>query len=346
MFAAGLALCAGCGGVAEKAPPVAAAPKAGEQPVETEHAPVEAGWGDVVGRIVWEGKLPVAGVIDLANHADKAACEKDGVVKNETWSIDPKTKGLKNTFVWLEPPQKGQAIAVHPSLVKIAPATVEVDQPACAFIPHAVALREGQVLVAKNTSALPHNFKWGGSPVANPGGNQLIAPAMNLPIGNLKADRLPIAVECNIHPWMKGWIRVFDHPYFAVTDDRGRFEFKNAPAGEFKLKIWNGSGGWAGGAAGKDGRPLTIQSGVNSLGDLAYPAPLAAAPKPNDQSSSCRFSCVEESFDESLWIFSQAGSLSGLCGPDAGRLLRRRREETGLEAGRGEEGKGEKGRQT
>lgn len=267
MFTIGLVWCAGCGGGAEKAPTVALAPKANEQPAKAANAPIEAGWGDVVGRIVWEGELPVAGLINLPGNA---VC---GPVKDETWLIDPKTKGLKNTFVWLEPLQKGQAIAVHPSLVKIAPATVEVDQPACAFVPHAVALREGQVLVAKNTSAISHNFKWTGSPVVNHGGNQLIAPTMSVPIGNLKADRLPIMVECNIHPWMKGWIRVFDHPYFAVTDDQGRFELKNAPAGDFKMKIWNASGGWAGGAAGKDGRPLTIRSGANALGDIAYPAP-------------------------------------------------------------------------
>ena len=63
---------------------------------------------------------------------------------------------------------------------------------------------------------------------------------------DLVADRLPIKIECNIHPWMNGWVRVFDHPYFAVTDADGNFELKNAPAGNYRLMVWHGQGGWRG----------------------------------------------------------------------------------------------------
>ena len=53
----------------------------------------------------------------------------------------------------------------------------------------------------------------------------------------LVADRFPITVSCTIHPWMRAWIRVFDHPYYAVTDDNGHFEIKDAPAGEYRLVV-------------------------------------------------------------------------------------------------------------
>jgi hypothetical protein len=58
-----------------------------------------------------------------------------------------------------------------------------------------------------------------------------------------------------------------------VTDDDGRFIIKDAPAGEFRIKIWHGSGGWLGGAKGKDGQPITIKAGKNDLPPLAYPPP-------------------------------------------------------------------------
>ena len=32
---------------------------------------------------------------------------------------------------------------------------------------------------------------------------------------------------------MRGWIYVFDHPYYTVTDRRGRFRMNNIPAGEY-----------------------------------------------------------------------------------------------------------------
>jgi hypothetical protein len=41
-----------------------------------------------------------------------------------------------------------------------------------------------------------------------------------------------------MHPWMKAWRMVVDHPYFAVTDAKGDFEIKNAPAGTQKVVVW------------------------------------------------------------------------------------------------------------
>jgi len=141
------------------------------------------------------------------------------------------------------------------------------------FVPHALALREGQILVVKNTSKVLHNFKWNGHPDVNPGGNPSIVAGAEEVLGNLKADRLPIGVSCGIHPWMKGWIRVFDHPYFALTDAQGRFAIKDAPAGACRLMAWHGSGGWLGGVKGRNGRPISVQSGDNDLGTLEYAPP-------------------------------------------------------------------------
>ena len=52
------------------------------------------------------------------------------------------------------------------------------------------------------------------------------------------AERTPGEVTCDIHPWMKAWWMVLDHPYFAVTDAKGNFEIKNAPAGTQKVVVW------------------------------------------------------------------------------------------------------------
>ena len=54
----------------------------------------------------------------------------------------------------------------------------------------------------------------------------------------LVAERRPIAVACDIHSWMKAWIMVFDHPFFAVTGPDGSFEIKGVPAGEQHLVVW------------------------------------------------------------------------------------------------------------
>ena len=232
-------------------------------------------WGNVKGSIVWGGdKIPERAPIDLKVNPDKMACLKDGAILDETWVVNPKNKGLRHTFVWLAPKDKEAVMPIHADLKEIKVKQVIIDQPVCMFIPHAIGLREGQSLVAKNNSGLSHNYKWSGHPDVNPGGNVLLPPNAEKEIRDLKADRLPVSVECNIHPWMRGWVRVFNHPYYAVTDENGGFSFKNAPAGEWQLMVWHGSGGWLGGAKGKNGQTITIKAGdVTDLKTLAYPPP-------------------------------------------------------------------------
>jgi hypothetical protein len=38
---------------------------------------------------------------------------------------------------------------------------------------------------------------------------------------------------------MLGWIVVSDHPYVAVTDEKGEFTLKDVPPGQYKLEIWH-----------------------------------------------------------------------------------------------------------
>ncbi len=67
---------------------------------------------------------------------------------------------------------------------------------------------------------------------------------------------------------MRAWVRVYDHPYHAVTDADGKFELKNAPAGKYNLVIWHEGVGWVNG--GKLGKPITIKAdGETDAGKFA-----------------------------------------------------------------------------
>jgi uncharacterized protein (DUF2141 family) len=48
-----------------------------------------------------------------------------------------------------------------------------------------------------------------------------------------------IPVKCNVHPWMRAYIGVVHHPFFAVTGDDGTFTIKNLPAGTYTLQAWH-----------------------------------------------------------------------------------------------------------
>ena len=48
-----------------------------------------------------------------------------------------------------------------------------------------------------------------------------------------------IPVKCNQHPWMKAYIGVIKHPFFAVSKDDGTFELKGVPPGTYTVAAWH-----------------------------------------------------------------------------------------------------------
>jgi hypothetical protein len=239
-------------------------------------------WGTIRGRIVWAGKaLPAPQAIAaVKTHMDGRACTMDGKVdvKDETYVVNPANKGLRWTFVWLahEDTKNKGPLPTHPDLKEIKTKEVAIDQPLCAFVPHALAMREGQTLLAKNSAKIPHSFKWiGGQGTANAGGNITVQAQSSVPIKGLVADKQLVQIECAFHPWMKAALLVFNHPYYTLTDDNGAFEMKNAPAGTYRLMVRHATGIYRGGAAGRAGQLVNIKpGGTVDLGNLEFAPPV------------------------------------------------------------------------
>ena len=236
------------------------------------NAHAQAQWGQLKGKIIFKGPLPKQVPLNFGANPDKNVCSKDKEAFEENWVVDPKTKGIKDIFVWIRPVGAAKsdpfpAKSIHPDLAKPAKPTVELDQPCCRFIPHALAVREGQQLIIKNSASIAHNSKWDSS---NNGNFNPIIPAMGefkIPKA-LVAETSIIVVQCSIHPWMNSRIRIFDNPYYALTDAEGNFEIKNAPVGKFNIFYQHNSNGWVGGVKGRNGYPITIKEGNNDLGTI------------------------------------------------------------------------------
>jgi hypothetical protein len=52
-----------------------------------------------------------------------------------------------------------------------------------------------------------------------------------------------LKVVCDTHAWMIGYVHVFDHPYFAITDENGLFTIPNVSPGTYRLKAWHEDAG-------------------------------------------------------------------------------------------------------
>ena len=261
----GVAAAIGCGAAA--VPP--ASEVSAQTPVKTEPAPIKAPAnpgtvpvakaGDYVtikGQIKWPGEAPKLMAVNVT--ADKATCCKDGDLMPTEILVDPKSKGLQNVVVWVRPDTEDRkdvfpADKIHPDLMKPASKALVIDQPRCQFEPRVLVGRTGDTLEVKNPSTIPHNINYNSDVEAI---NPLIPAGGAVKLKNpLAAQTTPISFSCNIHPWMAGRMRVFDHPYYAITDKDGNFEIKNLPAGKWRLVYWHETG-FHNGRAGILGTPI------------------------------------------------------------------------------------------
>lgn len=53
-----------------------------------------------------------------------------------------------------------------------------------------------------------------------------------------------LTITCDAHEWMRAFVVVTDHPFFAVTDARGTFALADVPAGEYVVEAWHSRYGW------------------------------------------------------------------------------------------------------
>jgi hypothetical protein len=226
----------------------------------TPAVPGKTSWGTVKGRVILdESTLPEQKAIATVRKHPNGSAFKAPIL-DEEWVVNKSNRGVRWTFLWLTPdpsdPMAPRKLPIHQDFLKIANKAVHLEERNATFVPHALALREGQELAVVNRDEVAHAFKYAGDPKRNPGGGTLLPAHGSLMVNSLQADRLPISLGCLLHPWMKGWVRVFDHPYFAVTDADGAFEIRQAPAGKWRLVVWHESAGW--GPGGRDGQVLTI----------------------------------------------------------------------------------------
>jgi hypothetical protein len=219
-------------------------------------------WGTIKGQVVWDDKdVPKLAAIKVDK--DKDACEKEGKLFEDKLVVNPKNKGVRWCVVYVMN-VKGfdKAIPIHPKLKAINPKEVTIDQPCCQFVPHVLAMREGQKLLVKNSAGIAHNVNIIGG-AKPPNINQIVPPGGKFKVEDIAARPIPITVKCDIHAWMSGRIAVLKHPYFAVTDENGNFEIKDAPAGDFRLVIWHEETGWVVGdtTPSRNGKKITIVAG-------------------------------------------------------------------------------------
>lgn len=227
-------------------------------------ASASAQTGSIKGKIVLGGAAPkLAPVVAKGDSAvkDAAVCATSEI-PNEGLVTDG--TNVANVVVYLNSPSAKNA-ELEAELLKKAK-EVEIDQKNCVFKPHVSAIHSKQSLVFKSSDSVNHNVRY--SAFTNPAFNQILAPNAKTAQLKLVPERRPLPLACDIHPWMKGYLMVFNHPFFVVTGADGSFEIKGIPAGSHKIVAWQESAGYVttGAAA---GQAVEVKAGeATDLGEI------------------------------------------------------------------------------
>ena len=56
---------------------------------------------------------------------------------------------------------------------------------------------------------------------------------------NMTKGRRVFVMQCGFHAYMESWGLAADNPYYAMTDQLGRFEIGEIPPGTYKLVVWH-----------------------------------------------------------------------------------------------------------
>jgi plastocyanin len=113
---------------------------------------------------------------------------------------------------------------------------VKLSQKGCMYDPHVLALMVGQPLEVTNDDQTLHNVH--AMPKINASWNKGQASGQQPIEQTFSHEELGIPIQCNIHPWMRSYVSVFNNPYFEVTPKSGKFELKNLPPGKYTIEAW------------------------------------------------------------------------------------------------------------
>ncbi len=188
------------------------------------------GWATLAGTFTYDGTPPARQ--PLLVNKDPAVCAPGGArVLDDVLLVDAQTHGIQNVVIYLR-----RASRVHQSaMLSAAAAMEEFDQKQCLFVTHVQPLLVGQTLTLANSDSIAHNIKTDLDSF-----NQTIGGGASIPFAPKSITRLPVAVNCSIHPWMQAFLMVHDNGYVAVTGPDGKFELANLPAGEdLELQVWH-----------------------------------------------------------------------------------------------------------
>jgi plastocyanin len=175
--------------------------------------------------LVAQAQASIRGRLDIRRLAKPAERRPDVATGGAVGPRD--TPDLRRGVVYLE-------TAPRAAFDERDPGRVVMDQRNETFVPHLLAVMVGTVVDFPNSDLTYHNVF-------------SLSRAKRFDLGRYAAGRTKgvrmdrpgvVRVFCDIHSHMNAFVLVFNHRFFDVTDDDGRFELPALPAGTYSIVGW------------------------------------------------------------------------------------------------------------
>jgi len=178
--------------------------------------------GTVAGTLTLTGARPAP----LAITSDSALCPSgdDGEPRQGN--------ALGNALVWVAGVHAGKSAGVD--------RRIELDSDGCQLDPRVQGAVTGTTVNVFNDDKVLHRL------VFIPLGTHdtlTVMPFANagevVPSELLAKEAHIVEVRCTRHPWTRGYVAVFDNPYYAVTANDGSFTIDSLPPGSYTMNVWH-----------------------------------------------------------------------------------------------------------
>ncbi|MFQ5705354.1 MAG: carboxypeptidase regulatory-like domain-containing protein [Gemmatimonadales bacterium] len=138
------------------------------------------------------------------------------------------------------------------------PSRLVLDNRDCRFEPHVAAVVVGDTVTTTNGDPILHTTHFYGALRGN-----ISLSASGMIVSRVARSPGMVTTLCDVHGWMKAFIRVDEHPYHAVTDETGYFHISEIPPGSYTLELWHEK-------LGARKVAVRIEPGITSRIDIEY----------------------------------------------------------------------------
>jgi len=151
-------------------------------------------------------------------------------------SVETSGHSLEGALVWVSDARAGRPL---PALRR---ADLQIVR--CQFVPRMLALVQGTTINLQSKDDAVHRTRF-----YSESADSLLSRMLTVnrwavvPSARIAAEPGFVRVRLTRHQFVRGFVAVFDHPYFAVTNRSGRYRIPGVPAGTYHVRVWHERGG-------------------------------------------------------------------------------------------------------